>query len=167
MQRRGDAATVQHQDRLAAPIRDAAQRLQQRRRERIAGLPPQVDDPHRRQPRTDPAAQLEPLERDPALRPGRRRAVESDRALERRALCGDRARVVARVRVLLVRRVVLLVDDDQPQPAHRGEDGRPRADDDASRAVRDPFTLVAALGLGERRVQDRHPVAETGPEAPD
>ena len=62
---------------------------------------------------------------------------------------------------------MLFVDDDQPQPAHRREDRRARADDDARSAACDPLTLVAPLRLGQRRVQDRHALAEAGPEAPD
>ena len=48
----------------------------------------------------------------------------------RGAALGHAARVVARVALVLVGRVVLLVDHDQAQPAHRGEDGRARADAD-------------------------------------
>ena len=160
MERRRDAAAVQQQDRLAATLGHTAQRTQERRRQRIAGLAPQVDDVHGRQVGADPPAELEPLERRPALRPRRRGAEDRDRAFERRALRRDRARVVARVGVLLVRRVVLLVDDDQPEPADRREDRGARADDDARLAARDPRTLVAPLGVGERRVEDRDPVAE-------
>ena len=62
---------------------------------------------------------------------------------------------------------MLLVDADQPESMERREHGRPRADHDRSRARRDPLAFVAALGLGERRVEDRHPVAEARPEAAD
>ena len=61
--------------------------------------------------------------------------------------------------------VVLLVDDDQAEPAHRREDRRARTDDDARLAARDPLALVAALCLGERRVQDRDALAEALPHA--
>ena len=138
----------------------AAQRAQERRRERVARLASQIDHPHRRQVGADPPAELELLERRPALRARRRRSEHGDGALERRALRRDRPCVVARVGVLLVRRVVLLVDDDQAEAADRGEDRGAGADDDARLAARDPLALVAALGVGERRVEDRHPVAE-------
>ena len=57
-------------------------------------------------------------------------------AFERGPLDRDRARVVARVGVLLVRLVVLLVDDDQPETLHRREDGGACADDDPGLAAR-------------------------------
>ena len=62
---------------------------------------------------------------------------------------------------------MLLVDHDQPEPAHRREDGRARADDDPRLAGRDPLALVAALGVGQPRVQDRDAVAEAGAYAAD
>src|SRR5438552_14508407 len=160
MQRGRDAAAVEEQDRLAAALDDAAQLVEERRRERIAGLATQVDDAYRRQIGAEPRAELEPLEARPALGPRRRRAVDRDGTLERRALRGDRARVVARVGVLLVRGVVLLVDDDQAETAHRREDRRARADDDARLAARDPLALVATLRVRQPRVQDRDAVAE-------
>ncbi len=119
VQRRGEPAPVEEQDRLAAVVADAAERLEQRRRQRVAGLAPEVDDLHRRQRAREPAAELDPLEPRPALRPRRGRAVHRDRALQRRPLRRDRARVVARVAVLLVRRVVLLVDDDEAEARAR------------------------------------------------
>ena len=100
----------------------------------------------------------------PALRPRRGAAVDGDRTLERRALRSDRARVVARIRLLLERRVVLLVDDHEAEVAHRREDRRARADDDSRLAARDPIALVAPLGLPERRVEDRDRVPEALPE---
>ena len=163
--RRCDAAPVEEQDRLAALRGDAAERGEQRRGERVAGLAPEVDDAHRRERPDEPPAEVEPLEPLPALRPRRRAAVDRDRALQRRALRRDGARVVARVGVLLVRLVVLLVDADQPEVADRREDRRPRADDDARLAPRDPLALVAALRIGQARVQDREPVAEARREA--
>ena len=126
----------------------------ERRRERVAGLAPQVDDltdgsaPARR------AAELEPLEPLPALRPRRGAAVDGHGALERRPLRRDRPRVVARVGLLLVRGVVLLVDADQAEPAHRREHGRARADRDRRLARDDPLALVAPLRLGQCRVED-------------
>ncbi len=167
VQRGCDAAPVQEQDRLAAAVGDLAELGEKRRRERVTGLPAQVDDLHRRQPAGDAPAELEPLERRPALGPRRRRPEDRDGALERCALDRDRAGVVARIGLLLVGRVLLLVDDDQAEPVHRREDRRAGADDDPRLAGDDPRTFVAALGVGERRVQDRDPVAEAGPHAAD
>ena len=163
--RRCDAAPVEQQDRLATLRRDAAERGEERRGERVAGLAAEVDDAHGRERPDEPPAEVEPVEALPALWPGRRAAVDRDRAFERRALRRDGARVVARVGVLLVRLVVLLVDADQPEVADRRENRRPRADDDARLASRDPLALVASLGVGQTRVQDREPVAEARREA--
>ena len=127
---RRDAAPVQQQDRLAAALGERAELGEERRRQRVARLAAQVDDCTDGSGAREPAAELEPLERLPALRPRRRRPEDGDRALERRALRRHRARVVARVRLLLVRRVVLLVDADDAERRHRREHRRARADDD-------------------------------------
>ena len=155
-----DSAAVEQQDRLAALLGDLPQLREERRRQRIAGLAAQVDDAHRRASHADPLAELEVLEGLPALRAGRRAAVDRDRSLERRPLGRDRPRVVARVGLLLVGRVVLLVDADQAEPGQRREDRGARADHDRRLAGGDPLALVTALCVGQRRVQDRHPVAE-------
>ncbi len=62
---------------------------------------------------------------------------------------------------------MLLVDDDQADPAHRREHGRAGADHDPRLPAGDPVALVASLGVAERRVEDRDQVAEPVPEAPD
>ena len=103
MERRRDAAPVEQEDRLAALLGDPAELGQERRRERVAALAPEVDDADARHRRSDPRREDDALERGPALGPRRRAAVDRDRALERRALRGDGARVVARIRLLLER----------------------------------------------------------------
>ena len=165
--RRRDAAPVEQEDRLAASFGQLAELGEERCRERIAGLAAQVDDAHGRQLGADPLAELEPLERRPALRPRRGAAVHGDRSFERGALRGDRPRVVARVGLLLVGRVVLLVDADEPEIRHRREDRRARSDHDRGLTRRDSLALVAPLGVGQRRVQDRDPFTEARPKAPD
>ena len=165
MDRRRDTAPVEEQDRPPAAVHQPAERAEERSRERIARLAAQVDEPHGRHRRPDPRRERQAPEPCPALGPRRRGAVHRDRALERRPLGGDRARVVARVGLLLVRGVVLLVDDDQPDAAHRREHRRPRADDDPRLAPRDPVALVAPLRRAERRVHDRDAVAEPATEA--
>ena len=167
VQRGRDAAAVQEQDRLAPVLGDRPELGEKRRRERVAGLAPEVDDPHRRQAAAEALAQLEPLEALPALRPRRRAPVDGHRALERGALGGDRARVVAGIGLLLVRGIVLLVHADEAEPAHRREDRRPRTDDDPRVTAGDPLPLVAALGVGQARMQERHRVAEARAEAAD
>src|SRR5581483_2472321 len=114
---RGDEpAAVEQQDRLAAVLGDPAERGEERRGERVAELPAQVDDGDRRHPPRQAPAERQPLEPGPALRPRRGAAEHRDRALERGALGRHRPRVVARIGLLLVRRVVLLVDAHEPEP---------------------------------------------------
>ena len=60
---------------------------------------------------------------------------------------------------------MLLVDDDQPEPAQRREDRRARADDDPRLAARDPLALVAALGVRQPRMEQGDALAEAGAEA--
>jgi ribosomal protein L7/L12 len=52
----GEAAAVEEKDRLAPVLGELAELGEQRRRQRIAGLPPQVDDPHRRHRGAEPRA---------------------------------------------------------------------------------------------------------------
>ena len=167
VQRGRDAAPVEQQDRLRPALRDAAQLGEERRGQRIPRLAAKVDDAHRRELGADPAAEREPFERGPALRPRRRRAEDRGATFERSPLHRDRARVVARVGVLLVRLVVLLVDDDQPEAPQRREHRRTCADDDAGVAAHDPLALVAALGLAERGMEHCDAVAESRAEPPD
>ena len=68
---------------------------------------------------------------------------------------GDVAGVVAGELVLLVRRVVLLVDDDEPEVLDRCENRRPRADDHAGRAIQDARPRAVALRCGQARVHHR------------
>ncbi len=164
--RRHEPAPVQQQDRLAAVLRDPSELGEKRRRKRVAGFAAQVDDLHRRHRSTQPRAELEPLEPLPALRPRRRAPVDRDGTLERGPLRRDRACVVARVGLLLVRGVVLLVDADQAEAQHRREDGRARSDDHRRLSRDDPLALVAPLRLGQARVEHGDPVAEASLEAP-
>ena len=85
----------------------------------------------------------------------RRRAAEHhDGALQPRQLDRGVARVVARLRVLLlVRPLVLFVDDDQAEVRLRREDGRARADDDVVAPVGDAVPLVEQLAVAEAAVQ--------------
>ena len=62
---------------------------------------------------------------------------------------------------------MLLVDHDQPEVGDRREHGRARADGDPRLAGPQPPPLVVALALAERRVQQRHRVAEPSLEAGD
>ena len=59
---------------------------------------------------------------------------------------------------------MLLVDDDQPDVGERGEDGQPGPDDDVDLAGPDPAPLVGPLARPDRRVDERDPRVEVGPE---
>ena len=155
-----DAASVEEQHCPPTLLLHRGKLGEERGRERIARLAPQVDDAHRRHRRADTRGQGETLEPRPALRARRRAPVDRDRPLERGTLGGDRTRVVARIRLLLERGVVLFVDDDEPEVANRREDRRARAYDHARLAARDPLALVSTLRLAESGVHDRDPVAE-------
>src|SRR4029450_13726915 len=124
----------------------------------------EVDRAHGRAADADPLAELEPLEALPALGAGRGAPVDGAGALRRGALRGDRARVVARVGLLLVGGVVLLVDADQSELRQRGEHRGAGTDHDRRRARGDALALVAALRLAQRRVEDRDAVPEARPE---
>jgi hypothetical protein len=167
VQRRRDTAAVEEQDRLAAVLGDRAELREEGRRERIPGLAAQVDDAYRRQRGGQAPTELESLQGAPALGPRRRASEDGDRVFQRRTLRGDGARVVARVRFLLVRRVVLLVDADHAQTSHGREDGRTRADDDARLAAGDALPLISSLGLRQRRVENRNRFAESRHEPAD
>ena len=168
---RRESAPVEQHERLLAPI--------QSRLQRVAQLPAQdhirpvrgvflahVDDGHvRERPVEDPA-----LEHDALVFAGhrvvialhrRRRGSEDDeRACALRADDRDVARVVARDLLLLVRAVVLLVDDDQADALERREHGRARAHDDVDVAAADALPLVVALAVGEAAVLDGDAIAE-------
>ena len=87
--------------------------------------------------------------------------------LERSAPYRHGSGVVPRVGVLLVRRIVLLVDADDAEPGHGGEDRRAGPDDDRRVPGGDALALVTALGFAEPRVETGDPVAEAGPETGD
>src|SRR5207244_1659677 len=125
------------------------------RGQRVPGFASEVDESDVWQRRADPAAQRETVEALPALWPRRRASVDRDRTFECSALRSHGARVVAWVGVLLVRAVVLLVDDDEADVAHRRKQGRAGADDYTRLPGRDPDALVAPLGGAQRGVQDR------------
>ncbi len=165
VERRRDPASVQQQDRLAAPVREPPELREERRGERVARFPPEIDDLHGRERAREASAQLEALERLPALRPGRGAPEDRDGPFQRGALRGDRAGVVARVRLLLVGGVVFLVDADQAERGDRSEDRGARPDDDRRLPGGDSLALVAPLGLGQGRVQNGHSLAEAGAEA--
>ena len=100
------------------------------------------------------------------LRLERRRgaAEHHARALEPRAHQRDVAGMVARRLAVLVARLVLLVDHDEAEVAHRREDGRARADGDPALAPAQQPPGIGALAVGEPAVQHRDLVAEDAAE---
>ncbi len=163
---RRPAAPVDQQDRLASLPRDLVERLAGPRVKRPGDAAPHVDDLHRRQrPAVDAAGQLEPLELMPALGPRRRRAAEQHCAGVGGAPPRDLPRVVAGIALLLVGGVVLLVDHDQAEIPHRGEDDRARPDADPRLAGAQAAPLVVARAGGHPRVEQGDRVAEAATEA--
>ena len=160
------ATSVLEQDGAAARVLDPSQRVAQRPRQRVAAVVPQVDHLHRGQrPAHTPGQRDPPRDAVPGLRP-RRGAAEYDQgALQPGPLRGHTAGVVPGIALVLVGGVVLLVHHDHAQPRHRGEHRRAGAHHDPRLAVGDAPVLGAAPGRGERAVQHRHGVAETGLEA--
>ena len=139
------SAPVLEDDRAAAAVLDLTERVEQRTRERVAAVQAQVDDLNGGQATADPGREAQPpCHPMPDLGPRRRAPVDGDRAFEPGPLGGNPAGVVARVGLVLVRSVVLLVDDDDPEVGHRREHRRPRADDHPSLAGGDAAVLGAA-----------------------
>ncbi len=88
-----------------------------------------------------------------AFQRGGGRAEQQRHALQARAHHRQVAGVVAQAFLLLVGRVVLLVDDDQPRILQRGEQRRAGADDDLRAALAGRLPGVQALAVGQPRVQ--------------
>ena len=70
------------------------------------------------------------------------------------------ARVVTWRLLLLVRRILLLVDDDQSEIADRGKHSRPRACHDSRLATANAMPLFGALRIRQPGMQDGNLVAE-------
>src|SRR5207249_10393321 len=156
---------------LLAPIQPTLNRLAERTTQDHVGtagrvLFAHVHDGDRRQRPIEDAA----LEHDAFVLAGHRaivalhrwrgRTQHGERAGPLRADDGDVTAVVARALVLLVRGVVLFVDDDEPEPFKRSEHGRAGADDDVDVAAPDPLPLVVPLAGREPAVLNRHAIAK-------
>ena len=157
------APAVEQHDRL--PRR--GQRVDGVRVQRCLGAA-HVDRAHgRRVLAVDAPGETQAAQGTVALGARRGAAAQQQRAGVQRALGGDAAGVVARVALVLVGRVVLLVDDDEPHVGERREHGAARPDAHPRVAGAQPVPLVAALGGGELGVQDRDGVPEPIGEAGD
>ena len=113
----------------------------------------------------DPVRQAQPRQRHDALRARGGAAGQQHRAVLLGPALGHRASVVARIALVLVRAVVLLVDDDQPDVGQRREHGRARSHADPRLAAAQTKPLLLALALAEPGVQHRHDVPEARLEA--
>ena len=161
------AAAVEQHDRLAAGRRDLGQRRLRLRVQRVV-VPAHVDDLHGRQAlAVDALAQRQVRQLAPGLRARGRRPADQRRVVVGGPPARDEPRVVARVALVLERRVVLLVDDHEPEVVHRREHRRARPDRHPRLAAAQPQPLVEALALGQPGVQQRHRVAEARLEARD
>jgi len=174
----GEAAAVEEEHRLlAAGERLVDGGLQFRGKEPVGaapvGAPFQVDDPDGRHPaRPDPLREGEerrsPRPREMPRFRGRGGGTEDHHGVlhpppEQRQVPG----LVPHAVFLLVRGVVLLVDDQQAQGRERGEDrgARPHAEERLPGA--DPAPLRRPLGRGQAAVEHRHAAAEAGAHPPE
>ena len=93
------------------------------------------------------------------LERGRRRAEHDGDASPPRAPYGDIAPVVAHTVLLLERRIVFLVDDDETKPRHRREHGKPRPEHEIDTALRGPAPVASTHRGGKAAVQRDGPPA--------
>ncbi len=111
----GHPAAIDEEDRAPAALLECRELCEKWSRQRVSSLSTEIDEPHGRHWRSDALGQPKVLEPRPALGTRRSASVDGDRRLERRSLRGNGTRVIPRVGLLLVRRVVLLVHDDQAE----------------------------------------------------
>ena len=97
VQRRRDTAAVEEQDRLAAVFFDRSELGEEGRGQRVPRFAAEIDNPDRWQRAREPPAEIEPLERPPALRARGRAAEDRDGVLERSTLRRNSARVITRI----------------------------------------------------------------------
>ena len=181
------AIPAQHDRRGAAPVEDEdgllagghverGERRIERSRDRAAmavgELGAQVDDLDERRladrPRGQDDPRVRPVERPAVALDRRRRRPEDDRRTgQPPELEGRVPSLESRRPVALVRGVVLLVDDDDPEVGERRPDGQPRPDDDVDVAGPDAPPLVGALAIGQPGMDERDPRVEVRPQPVD
>ena len=168
--RRRVAAAVDEQDRLLAFLEPLLHRAdesarEQRQRALLHRLDAQIDHVDVRElTRIDALLQLDEtvfsrLRIEKTFERRRRRPEQADGLREFGAHHRDVAPVVARRLILLVSRLVLLIDDDEPEVLHGRENRRARADDDFGLAGRDCQPAVEPLALAEMTVPHHAAVA--------
>ena len=173
--RRRESAAIEQNERLLLPRESIAQRLLQGTPENDIGpllrkFSPHVDDRDLRQ-RTIVDS---PLQHDPRVAASHgvvmafhrrcRRAQDDQRAGSLPSYDGDIPAVIARTLFLLVRGIVLLIDDDEADSIEGREDGRPRANDDVHVTLTNPLPLIMALTRGETAVLNGHVMSERAAE---
>ncbi len=160
------AAAVEQHDRLApgaAQVGERHARLGMKRP--VVAAHVEYLDGRERTP-IHPLGKAQPGHREHGLGPRRGAAEEQHRARLRRSALGDTARVVTRVPLVLVGALLLLIDDDQAELAHRGEHRRARTHAHPRLAAAKSQPFVVALAAAKRRMQDRDHVAEARLKAP-
>ena len=164
MQHRRIAAPIEEDEALLTARDALLQRGDQRwrqRRVRAARLRllVHVDKPHLRQhAAADTQRQREPriaafVGALPTLERRRRRPEDDAHRFALAAVNREVTRRVARAFLLLVRRVVLFVDDDEPEPRHRREHREPRAEHHVGEAEVRREPAGEALGRRQCTVQ--------------
>ncbi len=115
MQREGRTTPIEQDHCSPAITLDLTQRARQRARQRVVSVAREIDDLNRRQLATNTGWQLDVLERAPGLWARCGGGEHTGSSGCSRPHQRDRTGVVARVRLLLVRDLMLLIDDDQAQ----------------------------------------------------
>ena len=161
------ATPVQEDDRLLPALAGLLQRCGERTGHRTGRLRAHVHHLHGRQLRAiGTPGKGDALQGVPGLGAGRRAAEHDGRPGVERPPVRHLPGVVPRRGVLLVRRVVLLVHDHQPE----GPDGREHRAAGAQHHVcltpGDAVVLGRPLGRGEGRVPDRHALSQARTQAP-
>ena len=165
---------VQQQDRLLLAGQHLGQMLRQRHAQQIQMVLPEAALPHIDQPHLGhgqihhPLGQPHQLEALP--RPAVLQALQRRRRGAQNAVCSgqlgpldrDIPPVVARGRILLVARLMLLIDDDQPQIGNRRKNRRPGPNHDIRLPRPSLLPLLVPLPGGQPRMQHRNPVEPGG-----
>ena len=160
-ERRREAAAVQKKDGLLFPFDGRPEHLHHRMRQRLpGGIALEVIDMNGGKLRLkDAVLHFHKLDlsrlRRMVRRDRRRRGAEDDRAVvDLPHHLGRITPIVAGRLPLLVRGIILFIDDDELQITKGHEDRRTRADDDRTLAIGDALAVVIALALAKTAVNE-------------